>query len=200
VVEYVNPATLVAQASQKVFDFKTLRPEELERIEIPFSFTVTVPCVVHGIAGWFDLGFDGEKRVVLSTSPYCAGTHWYQIELMLRTPIAANAGQFLDGTLTMDANKAQSYNMKVKIHLRGSEVSCESEVLDLKDPEYRFFSNPAATYTPPEGGHVAQAPLITTPNPRETLAAFGDGANGDARANGYGPVKTPAHAESVAPY
>ena len=26
-----------------------------------------------------------------------------------------------------------------------------TQVMDLKDPEYRFFSNPAAAYTPPEG-------------------------------------------------
>ena len=39
----------------------------------------------------------------------------------------------------------QAPAFEVEMSLRGSDVHCESEVLDLKDPEYRFFSNPGAT-------------------------------------------------------
>jgi len=32
---------------------------------------------VHGLAGWFDAYFEGSNQtVVLSTAPWCSGTHW----------------------------------------------------------------------------------------------------------------------------
>ena len=39
-------------------------------------FTVTVPCLVHGLAGWFDLDFPGSAPQILSTAPTEPGTHW----------------------------------------------------------------------------------------------------------------------------
>ena len=59
VVDYVNPECLVSKAHTVKFDFTTLTVESLHNIDIPFDFEIGAPCLVHGIAGWFDAIFDG---------------------------------------------------------------------------------------------------------------------------------------------
>lgn len=149
VVDYINPECLVSKCQTKRFDFTTITVESLHKIEIPFDFEITQPCLVHGIAGWFDAIFEGSNTtVVLSTAPWCPGTHWYQIRYLLETPIAVNAGQHLIGTLFMEANNLQSYYVRVSIRIKGTDIVSDAPLIDLKDPEYRFYTSTAA-YCPP---------------------------------------------------
>eukprot|EP00928_Gymnodinium_smaydae_P076608 TRINITY_DN5965_c0_g1_i1.p1 TRINITY_DN5965_c0_g1~~TRINITY_DN5965_c0_g1_i1.p1 ORF type:complete len:578 (+),score=155.42 TRINITY_DN5965_c0_g1_i1:103-1836(+) len=149
VVDYINPDFLVAKHQSLKFDFATCTVESLQHIEIPFDFEITQPCLVHGIAGWFDAYFEGSNTtVLLSTAPWCPGTHWYQIRFMLETPVAVNAGQHLEGTLVMTANNVQSYYIKLDAKIQGTPVAAKADTIDLKDPEYRFYSSPNA-YCPP---------------------------------------------------
>lgn len=149
IVDYINPLCICAEAVKKRFDFATVTIESLHNIEIPFDFEITRPCLIHGIAGWFDAIFQGtDAEVVLSTAPWCPGTHWYQIRFALETPIAANAGQHIEGTLTMEANNLQSYFIKLHLKLNGTDIFQEAPCIDLKDPEYRFYSSTNA-YVPP---------------------------------------------------
>lgn len=149
IVDYINPECLVSQAHLTRFDFMTCTVESLQDIEIPFDFEIFKPCLVHGIAGWFDCIFEGENTTVtLSTAPWCPGTHWYQIRFLLETPLAVNAGQRIEGTLKMEANKIQSYYVRVHMQIKGTSISSESAQIDLKDPEYRFYSS-QNTYIPP---------------------------------------------------
>jgi len=149
IVDYVNPECLMAESVCRKFDFATVTVEELQNIEIPFDFEVKQPCLVHGLAGWFDALFEGtDKPVTLSTAPWCPGTHWYQIRFLLETPLAVNAGQRIVGWLKMDANNVQSYYIRIHMGIKGTEIFSENTRIDLKDPEYRFFSSQAA-YVPP---------------------------------------------------
>jgi len=149
VVDYVNPEHLVANYVSMRFDFATASIESLREIHIPFSFDINQPCLVHGLAGWFDAHFEGsDKTVILSTAPGYPGTHWYQIRFLLETPIAVNAGQKLEGWLDMRANHLQSYYVKVRMQIGGTSVVVETPDIDLKDPEYRFFTS-QNTYVPP---------------------------------------------------
>lgn len=149
VVDYINPEFLVGKAVVTRFDFMTCTIEELQNIEIPFDFEIHQPCLVHGIAGWFDAVFEGtNKTVLLSTAPWCPGTHWYQIRFLMETPLAVNAGQRIVGTLKMEANNLQSYYIKVFMQIEGTNISTEAGCIDLKDPEYRFYTSPNA-YCPP---------------------------------------------------
>jgi hypothetical protein len=44
---------------------------------IEYRFPIQFPCLIHGIAGWFDVHFDeGEHPVEFSTSPLSPPTHW----------------------------------------------------------------------------------------------------------------------------
>jgi len=149
VVDYVNPEHLVANYVSTRFDFATASIESLREIHIPFSFDINQPCLVHGLAGWFDAHFEGSDRtVILSTAPGFPGTHWYQIRFLLETPVAVNAGQKLEGWLDMKANHLQSYYVKVHMQISGTSVVVETPDIDLKDPEYRFFTS-QNTYVPP---------------------------------------------------
>ena len=49
-----------------------------------WRFTIGSPCMLHGLAAWFDVHFDGsDKAVTLPTGPGKPGTHWYQTKLDL---------------------------------------------------------------------------------------------------------------------
>merc|ERR1719346_406971 len=101
------------------------------------------------MAGWFDAVFEGTNScVLLSTAPWCPGTHWYQIRFMVETPLAVNAGQHIEGTLVMEANNLQSYYVKLFMQIKGTNICTEAPCIDLKDPEYRFYTSSNA-YCPP---------------------------------------------------
>ncbi len=125
VVGYVDPSSLLATAAASiVIDFAADAPEKLHEMTLPFEFVVTRTALCHGLACWFDVSFDGSAtKVVLSTSPYAAGTHWYQCRLLLREPIAVNAMQRLAGELHMVANARYSYNLTLSMRIVGSEAS-----------------------------------------------------------------------------
>jgi len=149
IVDYINPDCLVAKWQATRFDFATVSIESLQTINLPFDFEINQPCLIHGIAGWFDAIFEGStSTVTLSTAPWCPGTHWYQIRFLLETPLAVNAGQHVVGTVRMEANQLQSYYVQVSMKIDGTDISVEAPRIDLKDPEYRFYSSPNA-YCPP---------------------------------------------------
>jgi len=149
IVDYINPDCIVGPTQTTRFDFSTVTVEALHHIEIPFDFEINQPCLVHGIAGWFDAVFEGTNTsVVLTTAPGGPGTHWYQIRFMVETPLAVNAGQHIEGTLVLEANNLQSYYVKLFMQIKGTNICTEAPCIDLKDPEYRFYTSSNA-YCPP---------------------------------------------------
>jgi type I protein arginine methyltransferase len=157
VVGYVDPGSLIATAPASLgIDFSRDAPESLHRLTLPFEFTVTRTTLCHGLAAWFDVLFDGaDVRFPLSTSPHAPGTHWYQCRLLLREPIAVNAGQRIRGELRMVANARYSYDLELHMELAGSEATTGdgrpigSEVaLRLQDQMYHYLN----TATPAAGG------------------------------------------------
>jgi len=168
IVDYINPECLVSRCHVTRFDFATISVESLQRMEIPFDFEIQQPCLVHGIAGWFDALFEGTNMTVtLSTAPWSPGTHWYQIRFLLETPLAVNAGQHIEGILTMDANNLQSYLVKVHMKITGTDVISEASCIDLKDPEYRFYTSQNA-YCPPGTPGLFGQPNAQAPGAAQT--------------------------------
>ena len=104
-------------------------------------------------AAWFDVTFKGSAVVaVLPTGPASPGTHWYQCRLLLRSPLALNAGQRVTGVLRMVANERWSYNLSLVLTLPGSEHTSsdgtlvqESASAGLQDQLYYYMSTPSAT-------------------------------------------------------
>jgi histone-arginine methyltransferase CARM1 len=107
-----SPKCLVAEPRGYEFDFLGMRLDDLGTINLPFEFVARQDGPVHGLAGWFDVAFEGsERRVVLSTSPYEPCTHWAQMRFVFRRPVEMRAGQTLRGQLTMRANPQSSYDV-----------------------------------------------------------------------------------------
>merc|ERR1712048_1049783 len=53
-----------------------------------------------------------------------------------------------EGCLRMEANNVQSYYVKLSMRIQGTNICSEAQKVDLKDPEYRFYTSPNA-YCPP---------------------------------------------------
>eukprot|EP00397_Hematodinium_sp_SG-2012_P021083 GEMP01021757.1.p1 GENE.GEMP01021757.1~~GEMP01021757.1.p1 ORF type:complete len:386 (+),score=81.27 GEMP01021757.1:42-1199(+) len=152
VVDYINPEfiSIVTEPHVEVFDFHTCTVDDIKNFDINFDFEITKPCLIHGLAGWFDAIFPGsEQRVVLTTAPWAPGTHWYQIRFVVETPLAVNSGQHVEGRLEMRANTLQSYYVKIVMGIAGTNITTSSTLIDLKDPDYRFYSAPQTAYYPP---------------------------------------------------
>lgn len=150
VVGYIDPSSLMAGTTvDHTIDFANDAPESLQTITIPFEFTANRTGVCHGLAAWFDVAFNGStERVVLNTGPYYPGTHWYQCRLLLREPIAVNAGQRLSGQLLCVGNERYSYNLTLSMKLVGSEATtgdgspiASSVALNLHDQMYHYLNN-----------------------------------------------------------
>lgn len=149
IVDYVDPRCLVAEPQCTEFDFAAIQVEDLHEINLNFSFHVRAPSVIHGLATWFTVEFEGSDFCVgFSTGPDGAPTHWFQLRLLMRPPLAANAGQTVKAHLRMLATQQQSYKIDGKLNLEGTEFSSACKDVDLKDPDYRYYTNPAQSYCP----------------------------------------------------
>jgi histone-arginine methyltransferase CARM1 len=118
---YVAPETLVAAPATTPFDFETLPLGALAEIRLPFTFTALRDAVVHGLAGWFDVAFEGtSERVVLTTAPDAPETHWSQLRFVFVEPLTLRRGETVTGTLTLSANSHSSYTARFEAELVGS--------------------------------------------------------------------------------
>ncbi|XP_053990599.1 histone-arginine methyltransferase CARMER-like [Hylaeus volcanicus] len=163
IVDYIDPNNLITTEWHcEVYDFQTLSRDSLSDMTIEYRFPIQFPCLIHGIAGWFDVHFDeGEHSVEFSTSPLSPPTHWYQIRFLFRIPIAVNPGQVVCGVLRMNANPQQSYYITAEAMIEGTNTYTSTTVIDLKDPDYRYYSSPHSLYIPtirqqPQKNHVGE--------------------------------------------
>ncbi|KAJ8542470.1 hypothetical protein ON010_g12344 [Phytophthora cinnamomi] len=116
VVGYFPPEILLSsRPAEHVLDFADVTKEQLDTFDFPFHFVVERTAIMHGLGCWFTVDFLGsDARVVLSTAPHDAGTHWYQCRLLLTTPVAVNASQSVSGNLHFVANKKFSYDIDIE--------------------------------------------------------------------------------------
>jgi histone-arginine methyltransferase CARM1 len=91
-------------------NFETITLEQLKEFEIPFTFDCLYTGIIHGLATWFDIQLSG---YILSTAPQLERTHWHQCRLLLKEPLAVNAGQRLNGRLTFKVNSMRSYDLEL---------------------------------------------------------------------------------------
>uniref|UniRef100_A0AAV1TF50 type I protein arginine methyltransferase n=1 Tax=Peronospora matthiolae TaxID=2874970 RepID=A0AAV1TF50_9STRA len=145
VVGYFPPEILLSsKPAEHVLDFATISQEELHTFDFPFHFVVERTAIVHGLGCWFTVDFVGsDARVVLSTAPQDAGTHWYQCRLLLSTPVAVNASQSISGNLHFVANKKFSYDVDLEVRLDETSVVSRNHI-HLHDQMYHYLYSPGA--------------------------------------------------------
>lgn len=141
------PSLLAAPASIN-FDFNTLTLGELQTFELPFHFTAGSISQLHGLAVWFDCRFPGSTRqIVLSTSPSEPLTHWYQVRMMLRAPIAVGAGHAIVGKLRFVANEARGYNVTIAATNANTRVTAENTIVtQCALHHFQYTSQQSAPY------------------------------------------------------
>ncbi|KAL7694392.1 putative protein arginine N-methyltransferase, S-adenosyl-L-methionine-dependent methyltransferase [Plasmopara halstedii] len=147
VVGYFSPNILLSSRyAEHVIDFAEVTKEQLDTFDFPFHFVVERTAIMHGLGCWFTVDFLGsDARVVLSTSPHDAGTHWYQCRLLLSTPIAVNASQKISGNLHFVANKKFSYNIDLEVRLDETSIVSRNHIR-LHDQMYQYlYSSQAAS-------------------------------------------------------
>ncbi|KAK9816527.1 hypothetical protein WJX72_001569 [[Myrmecia] bisecta] len=146
VVDAIDPALLVSGCVTKVFDFGTMAEEELYSIRMPLLLQAGSNCMVHGIACWFDVLFDGStSQRWLSTAPGLPTTHWFQLRCIMHEPLQVAAGGVVHGELHLEAHNRQSYDIRVTLTapplLPGAAAHTVTAELDLKEPYYRQLNS-----------------------------------------------------------
>lgn len=121
---HVPPHQLMASPTVYPYDFERLPLADLAELRMPFEYVATHPGPIHGLAGWFDVSFEGStERVVLSTAPDAIETHWSQLRFVFKDPISVSIGDHLKGSLVLHANPQSSYTVLFEGTLNGSPVS-----------------------------------------------------------------------------
>ncbi|KAM7463073.1 hypothetical protein LguiA_031194 [Lonicera macranthoides] len=151
VVDDFDPRLLVAPAISHVLNFASIKEEDLYEIDVPLKFIASMCTLVHGLACWFDVLFNGSTvQRWLTTSPGAPTTHWHQLRCVLPQPLHVMQGQEIVGRLRMIAHSAQSYTihltMSVKIcgpgAIQGGILLTSPCKLELRDPYYRMSQAP----------------------------------------------------------
>lgn len=148
VVGYFDPSILLADTTAThLIDFEKDSPEDLARVRVPFSFTMTKTALCHGLACWFDVDFLGSAATVrLDTGPSAAGTHWYQCRLMLRKPLGVNATQVVTGYMELVAHEKYSYGVTLSMTLDGTTFTSEQK-MNLQDQMYHYLQTGDTAYS-----------------------------------------------------
>jgi len=143
VVGYFSPKVMIASppVTHRI-DFQTVTLDELKTIDIEYRFEIERTALMHGLACWFDVTFNGTTAVKrLSTGPHTSGTHWYQCRLLMQKPLAVNATQVVTGKVNMVANDCQSYNITLDAKLDGSKIGAKA-IIRLQDQMYHYLTSP----------------------------------------------------------
>ncbi|XP_028321029.1 histone-arginine methyltransferase CARM1-like isoform X2 [Gouania willdenowi] len=138
IVDTFDEQILLSRSIKHCINFMDSKEEDIHRIEIPFVFPLLQSGLIHGLAFWFDVAYQGSKTTVwLSTAPTEPPSRWSQVRCLLQTPLFAKSGQTLSGTILLVANNRQSYDINITATV--DQSGCRSgNILDLKNLFFRM--------------------------------------------------------------
>ncbi|CAF1112249.1 unnamed protein product [Adineta ricciae] len=175
IVDNFDVRVCLAKPIKFTVNFLTAAEEDLYEMNIPLSFELTTTAVVHGLAFWFDVSFDGTtSQIWLSTAPTQPLTHWYQVRCLFVKPLTVNQGQTISGHAILKANRKQSYDVELYLEIEGTNISVEN-VLDLKNPYFRYPNAPVQA--PPGQQHDSPTEQYWNSLPGEPAVGVHPNAN-----------------------
>ena len=106
VVDTFDARIIISVPVKYSIDFLKCTENDLLNIDVPLKYNVNASSVVHGLAFWFDVAFNGTKcQTWLSTSPTQPLTHWYQVRCLFPQPFLVTRAAQLVGRLQLKSNK-----------------------------------------------------------------------------------------------
>uniref|UniRef100_A0A452V2R2 Protein arginine N-methyltransferase 3 n=1 Tax=Ursus maritimus TaxID=29073 RepID=A0A452V2R2_URSMA len=114
---------VIPEAVVEVLDPKTLISDACSiKVGVFTNFILTELPFLLAIAGYFDIYFEKNchSRVMFSTGPQSAGTHWKQTVFLLEKPFSVKAGEALKGKITVHKNKKDPRTLIVTLTLNNS--------------------------------------------------------------------------------
>nr|XP_023674585.1 protein arginine N-methyltransferase 3 [Paramormyrops kingsleyae] len=118
-VEMLKAEVLISEpAVIQTIDCNTVSISELE-FTTDFSLKITDSTQCTAIAGYFDILFDKNcsNKVMFSTGPHCAKTHWKQTVFLLEKPIHVQSGEELQGNITVRKKRKDPRALLITISL-----------------------------------------------------------------------------------
>ncbi|KAL3142539.1 hypothetical protein ABBQ38_002861 [Trebouxia sp. C0009 RCD-2024] len=191
VVDAIDPSVIVSQSASKVVDFGIVTEPELTNFSIPLELQIGRACVVHGIACWFDVLFDGSSsQRWLSTAPGQPTTHWFQLRCLMEIPLHVQQGQVITGELRLAAHNRQSYDVFVTLTAPplhpGQPPQQANGKFDLKEPYYRQLNPQAAAVAWPQPQEQAsEVAGQALPHQQHSYMGHGQGNAEMQQAAGY---------------
>eukprot|EP01029_Cantina_marsupialis_P027913 TRINITY_DN774164_c0_g1_i1.p1 TRINITY_DN774164_c0_g1~~TRINITY_DN774164_c0_g1_i1.p1 ORF type:complete len:394 (-),score=115.84 TRINITY_DN774164_c0_g1_i1:126-1307(-) len=152
VVGYFDPNCLLTNDLAE-HDISFLKDDikSLHEFTVEHEWTIEKTALMHGIACWFDVDFEGSaEKVKLCTGPSSPATHWYQARLMFKKPVAVNASQKIKAKLHFVANKSSSYYIHCEADLVGTGITVKNTI-NLQDQYYHYLSSPVSAVS--HGGY-----------------------------------------------
>jgi histone-arginine methyltransferase CARM1 len=140
VVGYFSKEILLSSdRATYIVDFNKATVDSLSEFDIPLEFVVDRTSLLHGLACWFDVDFNGStESVKLCTGPGSPDTHWYQCQLLFKEPLAVNATQKITGNMHFVVNDSSSYEIKIELKLEGTDINVVN-MIHLHDQHYRYL-------------------------------------------------------------
>ncbi|XP_051918487.1 protein arginine N-methyltransferase 3 [Hippocampus zosterae] len=125
VVQVLNADTLISDTTViQTIDCNKVHLSELEfASDFCLKMTKTTDCTA--IVGYFDVFFDKGclNKVMFSTGPQATTTHWKQTVFQLKRPFPVQAGEELQGKITLRKNKKDPRSLLVTFELRGRKLT-----------------------------------------------------------------------------
>ena len=98
-------------------DLKYVDREDVRKIFSHVKFRLTKNGLLHGLAFWFDVEFDGDVPSLFSTGPNCEETHWKQTIIMLPDALLVNRSEEFECTVLAEqsAEHPRRYNLSIEV-------------------------------------------------------------------------------------
>lgn len=108
-------------------DLEKVKVTELD-FQRKFELDIEMEGWIYGLVSWFDCFFDhGNKKIILSTSPYKKQTHWKQTVFYVDQPFEVEIGDKVFGNILVGKAKENHRELNVQLKLRHNQEARQTQ-------------------------------------------------------------------------